>query len=378
MYRWATESDAAALKKLWCTDFEHHEPYFSWYFDQVYRPELTLCDFEGEALAANLQLAPYRLFLRGVAIPIVYLVGVITAPAFRHQGRGHALLRETHAYLRQEGYQAALFYTDIPAYYQPLAYRHCYRHQLLRQPLVEGVGGAALAEDWQTLNFRQDWPKLAPIYERMTQRYHGYLVRNEHNWLTYLGEQDCEGATVSLLPERAYVVATPTKEALVINEVGFVDENSLQTALAYAQKLAVAAAAEYLEWAAPVDGALLLPQIPALCWQERPFAMARLVDWPALLAAIHYPRDLNLRLNLTIIDGEGTEERQLIIADGVGIVQTELSDTELTARLSLAALTRLLFGDARWQQEAQDLSEQTRKRLQQCFPLCNNWINEYT
>ena len=42
MYRWANNSDLAAIKKLWANDFEAYEPYFSWYFKEGYLPERTL------------------------------------------------------------------------------------------------------------------------------------------------------------------------------------------------------------------------------------------------------------------------------------------------------------------------------------------------
>lgn len=376
MYRWATEADQPLIESLWKKDFEHHEPYFSWYFANAYRPERTLCDFEDGQLAANLQLAPYRLALRGAELDVQYYVGVITDPAFRGQGRGHALLRHTEQLLRRQDCAAALFYTDIPAYYMPLGYRHCYKQQVLRLPSARWQDLASAAQPgWRTLEGSGEWPLLDDIYRQMCSHYDGYIRRSANDWHYYLGEQICEGAVLRLLPQQAYLIAVPEQQQLRIYELGFVNQAGLQAALAEAGRLAESMQAVDLRWDAPADLPQRLPQLAAN-GQSRPFVMARLLDWPQVLCAIHYPPELSCRVSLAVEEDGCSTTCHLQIAAG----QAELLPQAAAAPLclSIAALTRLVFGDADWQQEAGNLTQQQKELLQQCWPPLNRWINEYT
>lgn len=277
MYRFAQAADKAAIMKLWAVDFESYEPYYSWYFNNIYRPERTLCDFEGEQLAAALQFAPYTLALGGAALKICYMVGVITDPAMRKQGRGHALLRYAHDYLQQQGYDAALLYTDIPGFYAPLGYRHCYRQQTLR--ITAGAvaltkTGGPESPPLQARSLLREIPALSEIYGKMTARYEGYIRRTEENWRNYLGEQACDNARLLLAEGQAYALYTVDKEKLHVVELGFADEAALAAVLTGLALQARGANVPALLWHGPDDAPLLLPQIPASDWQERPFVMA--------------------------------------------------------------------------------------------------------
>lgn len=269
MYRWAKPADKQAVMDLWAMDFESYEPYFSWYFSNIYRPELTLCDVEGEQLAAALQLAPYTLALHGRELPVCYMVGVITDPAYRRQGRGQALLRQAHSWLQANNYAAALLYTDIPDFYAPLGYRHCYSQQTLTLP----ARPAPAPPPWR---HGADIPALDVIYQRMTARYDGYILRGKKNWRNYLDDHACDGARL-LLDERAYLLYSQQQDKLHIIELGFSDQESLLSALNQGRYLAAQAGLPLI-WHAPVDAPALLPHIPAACWQPRPFVMALPLD----------------------------------------------------------------------------------------------------
>ena len=382
MYRWACTADRAAIMALWAKSFESYEPYYSWYFDTVYRPGYTLCDFAGASLAAALQLAPYTLRLRGADLKICYLVGVITDPAFRGQGRGHALLREAQKYLRNEGYAAALLYSDTPGFYEPLGFRHCYQQQQLSLParyfpLLTAANSAEAA--WREGDLSDDIPALAGIYEGLTNRYDGYIRRTEENWRNYLGEHHCDKARLLLAEGQAYVLYTVQADSFNVVELGFRDEAALSAALAAAARRAAALGAPMLLWSAPPDAPRrLTPHIPFSCWQSRPFVMARLIGWRAALGAFTYPAAIQSTLTLTIMD-DGVEECvKLDIRQGRADVREAPSAAGQTqARLDIASLTQLVFGLEETPPEAA-MEPQTRQLLTELFPPLPLWINEYT
>ena len=347
MYRWAEDEDKQAVMALWAKDFDCYEPYYSWYFSAVYRPELTLCDFYDRRLISMLQLAPYTLQLRGAALPVAYMVGVITDPSWRGQGRGQALMREAHSWLEQQGYNAALLYTDIPGFYAPLGYSHCYQRQQLDLPYEQFSLLAQLANgktDWREGSLSGDIQEINSIYKSMTARYHGYIQRNREDWKKYLGEHSCDKARLTLAEGRAYLLYTQDKEKLRIIELGFTDTPSLTEALVKAVLLATAANVERLCWPAPLDAPCLLPQIAAYLWQPTPFVMARLLNCRLVLESLACPP----------------------------------AALQIMTRLDIAALTRLIFGAAGALEENIGITQSERLQLTKLYPPLPGWVNEYT
>jgi predicted acetyltransferase len=347
MYRWAKDKDKQAVMALWAKDFESYEPYYSWYFSAVYRPELTLCDFAGPRLAAMLQLSPYTLSLRGAALPAAYLVGVISEPDFRRQGRGQSLLREAHSRMERAGYAAALLYTDIAGFYAPLGYRHCYTRQQLSLPAAPAPPFTAQDSSpaaWRAGALAEDIAELAAIYESMSARYEGYIRRSPADWQKYLGEHSCDKARLALHTGRAYLLYRLEKENLHIIELGFADATALTGALAEAARLAAAAGAKRLNWPAPPDAPQLAPYIAPACWQARPFVMARLINWRQIAKALACPT----------------------------------AALPLLARLDTATQTRLIFGVPAALEHSAELTSRERELLTELFPPLITWVNEYT
>ena len=110
--RYATTNDKEAVMQLWAEAFGADEPY--------------LCLFDEQHLVSSLQYAPKRLCLHHQELPVAYLVGVCTSKV--HQGHGYArkLLRHIRKEL-QKNYQLLMLYTDIPDFYRPLGFTHCYQ-----------------------------------------------------------------------------------------------------------------------------------------------------------------------------------------------------------------------------------------------------------
>ncbi len=79
---------------MWKRCFGDPDDYMELYFRYKYRPEDTLLYMEGSKAVASMQMLTYRFTFHGVEIPVIYLSGVCTLPAYRNRGYARALLME--------------------------------------------------------------------------------------------------------------------------------------------------------------------------------------------------------------------------------------------------------------------------------------------
>ena len=149
---------------LWATCFHDSEAFMDLYFGCRYADSLNeYMESDGQVIAA-LQRIPYRLTYEGMNVPVAYISGACTHPAYRERGVMRKLLAQAHQSMFREG---VLFSTLIPAedwlkgYYARSGYTLCFqrRKKLLtasclpvenfsnRWKLVEIPPGSALCGD---------------------------------------------------------------------------------------------------------------------------------------------------------------------------------------------------------------------------------------
>ena len=79
---------------MWKRCFGDPDDYMELYFRYKYRHKDTLLYMEGSKAVASMQMLTYRFTFHGVEIPVIYLSGVCTLPAYRNRGYDRALLME--------------------------------------------------------------------------------------------------------------------------------------------------------------------------------------------------------------------------------------------------------------------------------------------
>jgi predicted acetyltransferase len=263
---YAREQDLPAVHALWRGAFGDDEPYTSWYFYTIYRPERTFCLFVGATMAACLQYAPYALSLHGQRLPIAYLVGVCTAPPFQQQGLSRALVRYALTQLRA-AYRLVLLATDIPEFYQSFGFCHCYwlrRHILPAAATIPGSNG-----QWRASGILDDdIDCYSHIYRRMTTHLDGYLARSRENWRHFLADFFCDEGGIYLTAD-AYLLWIIENGVLKIKELGFTSGAALMRGLSLGRQIAASRGFDSIIWDAPLaipapPAAPLLPHVMAI------------------------------------------------------------------------------------------------------------------
>ena len=251
--RYAREHDFTAVRSLWAEAFGKEEPYLSWYFKNVYRPERTLLALKEKETVASLQIAPYMMSLRNELIPIVYLVGVTTAEAYRHQGIGHTLLRRCLNDLAATTYQLALLHTDIPAYYEPVGFSNCYTLRRLRfSALPHAPQGS-----WQRWSASDgDLALCQSIYRQMCQNYTGYIQRTPQNWRQFCDDHLCDPDSRLYGSKDAYALVWTGDGKFIVREFGYRDAKACGDGLLFLRDLASRKGKAEIVWDAPQSAPL--------------------------------------------------------------------------------------------------------------------------
>ena len=84
------------VRMLWATCFHDSEAFMDLYFGCRYADSLNeYMESDGQVIAA-LQRIPYRLTYEGMNVPVAYISGACTHPAYRERGVMRKLLAQAH------------------------------------------------------------------------------------------------------------------------------------------------------------------------------------------------------------------------------------------------------------------------------------------
>ena len=132
--RKCSRTDEKDIRALWSYCFEREDdPWFRWYFRELYRPEDVLAGEEAEKIACSLHRRPYEICVRGAKMPVDYLVGVATHPAARGKGLATELIRGAFHMARMENKGAVILMPSAASYYYPMGFSF-YAHQWKNSP----------------------------------------------------------------------------------------------------------------------------------------------------------------------------------------------------------------------------------------------------
>jgi len=386
-FRIVREEDLEAVKWLWAYCFESHEPFFSWYFANYYRIENTLGGYEQGKLLSCLQLIPYQIFLRGQVLPTSYIVGLATYPEARRSGIIRGLLQSALEVMRERGHYINILMPFQAGFYYPFQWELCYHHY---KYLISLTDLRDVSESWGDLSLvqsRTEINQLQQVYEMFMQDKHGYIVRQEMNWRYLLEEIWGEKGHIYLLKDKGepqgYIIYILRNDRIIVREMIY---SNLQAQKAlfqflYNHRSQVA----MVEWNAPLDD-LTYFSLPEAKRDIRifPFLAGRIVDVVKALEAVNYRKGLKERITLQLEDelafwNNGTFS--LDVWGGKGRIE-QIKGPLGDIICSIGAFSQLFFGRL----SARELEKMGQIRvtcaekieiLEQLFPKCNNYINEY-
>ena len=199
-FRIAKESDTKEVKRLWSYCFEPEDhPFFKYYFDTAYEPENTMVGIDRSYLVSTVHLRQNTIRVRGVDLPISYMVGVATDPIVRRSGVGKKLLKAALGELKERGQGLTILMPSSAGFYQNYGW-DLYAHQWVQTMKLDELAPLLKKLD-KTLSFGmlrspREWKRLAGVYETYTKPLSGYAVRKEKEWVRLLESIFAEGVQV--------------------------------------------------------------------------------------------------------------------------------------------------------------------------------------
>ena len=385
--RLATVEDTEKVKELWSYSFETYEPYFSWYFSTVYRPERTLCCFKGDRLLSSLQLAPYHMNLRGKSFDFNYIVGVITSPEARGKGIASSLINKAFVDLKNHHIPLAVLKPVCPSFYASLGFIFTYE-ELIWQMEITRLKELALPStgEWQKYRGKEDDKDLYLVYQKMVKDKNGYIIRHDENWRNLLDEHLGEDYRLWILRQknepRAYLLFNLKDRNISVRELGYADRKAMLEAFHFLYHHQNEA--DTLDWHSNKYNNAYLDFSSTSGFTLKPSLMARIIDLPSLLKDIPYAGKEDFEITLNIHD------HNLPWNSGNYLIKKQSGNTEIirlennqgeNIKTDIRSLTALLMGS----QSARQLSasgkltgnQETLDFLSLILPPCDNFMNEY-
>lgn len=301
MVRFATEKDLNFLKHAWDVCFHDPVEFIDWNFKENFSCADTLIAESDGIPASNMQLMPHQISLRGRKYPINYVSGVATLPEYRNRG----LVRELFGFafpemVKREQPISLLVPFNYP-FYEKFGYKQCY-NKVFRYIDTPPEESGSLEITPELIG------SLDRIYRTAMKDKTGYALRTETDWKKIL------------------------TDLLLISKgrVWFHQREGVPDGYALMSPGTDGKGWEIHEMLG--DGTLLCRE------EEKPFAMARIVDAKRMLRDL--AEDFSGQVRLKIRDEQiPANNLMLCIADGC-VTPCREYDFEL----DIKELAELVFG----------------------------------
>ena len=393
-FRIAKESDTKEVKRLWAYCFEPEDhPFFKYYFDTAYEPDNTMVGIDRSYLVSTVHLRQNTIRVRGVDLPMSYMVGVATDPIVRRSGVGKKLLKAALGELKERGQGLTILMPSSAGFYQNYGW-DLYAHQWVQTMKLDELAPLLKKLD-KTLSFGmlrspREWKRLAGVYETYTKPLSGYAVRKEKEWVRLLESIFAEGVQVGDVKNdsgqlEGYCFYRLGEPEIAVSEFVYTTRRAQKALLNFLYNHR--SQGESVRWnEGMIDQGYIFHTNGKTGHSTMPFMMSRIVDVKLAMESIPVPVALEGAIQFGVKDllcewNHGTYV--VSYKEGKAQVVKHKEHVDINAKLvfSVGALSLLLMG----RMSATELAfEETLEGpddilevLNRAYPRQNTYINEW-
>lgn len=216
------------IKRMWQYCFNDDDAFVNWFFEKVYKNENTLAVFDGERVAANLQLFYYDISVFGNKCPVGYIAGVAALPEYRGRGYVRALMNAAIEELYRRGCVYALLIPFRFDFYRPFGFEACYW-------LSEYTGGMECLRPFSKAKgeFREYGTPPINIYNDFVKDKNGYIIRNEEIFNEIYEDTKTGVGHFYILDSGGYIIYTIRDDTFYAPEIAYTGWNELKSLLGF-------------------------------------------------------------------------------------------------------------------------------------------------
>ncbi|MFZ5966997.1 MAG: GNAT family N-acetyltransferase [Bacillota bacterium] len=387
------KKDLLAAKALWGYAFEKNEPFYSWYFDEVAKPQNILGIFDENKLVSCLQLNPYRLYVNNTVYDTSYIVGVITDPGCRNKGLMKKLMSSAIEEMHRRHQAVSILMPFDTGFYRPYGWE-LYCSQLRYEIPVEVLKDISSKKGaFSSIQPDQDIDGLDSIYRQFLHQHQGYVLRSNENWAHILQDLSCDGGHGYLLKNDegeslGYILYFVKDGKLSVKEVCAISWEAYRSIFGF--MLSHSSQIKTVEWNGPSDDLMYLMLRDTLQPEYTnsirivPFMAGRVIDVKKALEESRFDSSLSCSFTMKITDTYAPWNDKVFhvhIKDGTANV-TDTSAESPDMVCSINTFSQLFFGafgmdEAIFYQGMIVNNPSIRPNLSKVFFKKQNYINEY-
>lgn len=210
--------DKKDIKNLWAEAFCEKEPFLSWYFDNFWKEENSLClRCDSGEIGAALTMIPYDLCVNNTKISSSYIAGVSVPKNHRLKGFAKAIMKEALLKQAEIGEPISLLIPFNYDFYRKMGYEVCYERNIYSFSSNE----LKVYPEIKNLSM-ENYREMNEIYLDFCKNKNGYNIRRKKDW-EYALKRLFEQNTTSLgyfdnSELSSYVVYTKEKDNVIVHE----------------------------------------------------------------------------------------------------------------------------------------------------------------
>lgn len=393
LVRLLQEHDTPSVKKLWGYAFDREEPFYSWYFEEVFNPLNCLGAFIDDQLAGCLQIPPYTLSLNGGCFDASYVVGVVTAPEYRNKGIMKILIKNAIEEIRTRNHSVSILMPFDTGFYKPYGWELCYSQLNYKTPMHFLKSFGSKEGNFQLINMENDIAGLNKIYLTCLKSLNGYVIRNHRNWETILKEfHNYGGYTYQVMDDQGipvgYIQYMLKGDNLMIKEMAYTSQWAKDAIFGFIYSHY--SQANTVEWSAPASdnsSLFLRDTIKPKHTNNialRPFMSARVIDVKNALESCRFPKSVTADFRMMISDSYAPWNNtgfHVSIENGIPLVTRDASKVP-HIHCTINTFTQLFFGaidldEAIFMNLVRLHNNGADELLREIFKKKNNYINEF-
>ncbi len=384
------DHEISAAKELWGYAFEKDEPFYSWYFKDVFKPENSIGVFIEGQLVSCLQIPTYDLYINGNTYNSSYLVGVITSPEHRNKGIMKTLIKKSLEEIHSRNHFISILMPFDTFFYKPYGWELCYSQLIYETPLTMLKNVGSREGSFKRIKWDDDLLSLDKIYREYLKNHNGYVLRSKENWKVLLKDLYHYGGFTTMVQDDdgepvGYIQYLLKADKLIVQEMAYTNNWAKKAIFGFLYSHY--SQVNKVQWPAPTSDKTYLylrdtiKPSPTNNISLRPFMCSRIIDVKKALEHSQYPNveaDFSMKVEDTYAPWNNTTFH-VRIKDGKVKVEEDTS-LEPDLECSINALTQLFMGAVNINEAVDsDLVVLNSKldELSKVFIKKNNFINEY-